>query len=36
MPVNDSWIAPTAPANDASVASRDSDDEVPGLQVLKL
>jgi hypothetical protein len=37
MPINDSWIAATALANDLPVASQDSDyDDVPGLRVLKL
>jgi predicted nucleic acid-binding protein len=37
MPVNDSWIAATALANNLPVASQDSDyDVVRGLQVLKL
>jgi predicted nucleic acid-binding protein len=37
MPVNDSWIAATAIANDLPVASQDSDyDDVPGLRVLRL
>ena len=37
MPLNDSWIAATALANDLPVASQDADyDDVPGLRVLKL
>jgi len=37
MPINDSWIAATALANDLPVASQDSDyDDVPGIRVLKL
>lgn len=37
MPINDSWIAATAIANDLAVASRDGDyDEVPGLRVLRV
>ena len=37
MPVNDSWIAATAIANDLPVASRDGDhDDVPGLRVLRV
>jgi predicted nucleic acid-binding protein len=37
MPVNDSWIAATAIANDLAVASQDGDyDDVPGLQVIRV
>jgi hypothetical protein len=37
MPLNDSWIAATALANDLPVAAQDADyDDVPGLRVLKL
>jgi predicted nucleic acid-binding protein len=37
MPINDSWIAAVAIANDLPVASQDSDyDEVPGLQVIRV
>jgi hypothetical protein len=37
MPINDSWIAATAIANDLAVASQDSDyDEVPGLRVIRV
>lgn len=37
MPVNDSWIAATAIANDMAVASRDGDyDDIPGLRVLRV
>ena len=37
MPINDSWIAATAIANDLAVASQDSDyDAVPGLRVLRV
>ncbi|MGC8462092.1 MAG: type II toxin-antitoxin system VapC family toxin [Acidimicrobiales bacterium] len=37
MPINDSWIAATAIANDLAVASQDGDyDDVPGLRVLRL
>jgi predicted nucleic acid-binding protein len=37
MPLNDSWIAATALANDLPVASQDADyDDVPGLRVVKL
>ncbi len=37
MPVNDSWIAATAIANDLAVASQDGDyDGVPGLRVLRV
>jgi predicted nucleic acid-binding protein len=37
MPINDSWIAATAIANDLAVASQDGDyDEVPGLRVIRV
>lgn len=37
MPLNDSWIAATAIANDMPVASQDSDyDDIPGLRVIRL
>ena len=37
MPINDSWIAATAIANDMPVASQDGDyDDVPGLQVIRV
>jgi len=37
MPLNDSWIAATAIANDLAVASQDFDyDEVPGLEVIRV
>jgi predicted nucleic acid-binding protein len=37
MPINDSWIAATAIANDMAVASQDADyDEVPGLRVIRV
>jgi predicted nucleic acid-binding protein len=37
MPVNDSWIAATAIANDLAVASQDGDyDDVPGLRVIRV
>jgi predicted nucleic acid-binding protein len=37
MPINDSWIAATAIANDIPVASQDGDyDDVPGLQVIRV
>lgn len=37
MPINDSWIAATAKANDVPVLTQDADfDDVPGLQVVKL
>ena len=37
MPVNDSWIAATAIANDMAVASQDADyDDIPGLRVLRV
>jgi predicted nucleic acid-binding protein len=37
MPINDSWIAATAIANDLSVASQDGDyDDVPGLRVIRV
>jgi predicted nucleic acid-binding protein len=37
MPVNDSWIAATAIANDLPVASQDSDyDDIPGLRVIRV
>ncbi len=37
MPIDDSWIAATAIANDLAVATRDADyDDVPGLRVLRV
>jgi hypothetical protein len=37
MPVNDSWIAATAIANDLAVASQDGDyDDIPGLRVTRV
>jgi predicted nucleic acid-binding protein len=37
MPINDSWIAATAIANDLAVASQDGDyDGVPGLRVVRI
>jgi predicted nucleic acid-binding protein len=37
MPLNDSWIAATAIANDMAVASQDNDyDDIPGLRVIRL
>jgi len=37
MPINDSWIAAVAIANNLPVASQDGDyDEVPGLQVIRV
>ena len=37
MPINDSWIAATAIANDIPVASQDGDyDGVPGLQLIRV
>ena len=37
MPINDSWIAATAIANELAVASQDNDyDDVPGLQVIRV
>ena len=37
MPINDSWIAAVAIANDLPIASQDSDyDDVPGLQVIRV
>ncbi|MGH9307533.1 MAG: type II toxin-antitoxin system VapC family toxin [Acidimicrobiales bacterium] len=37
MPVNDSWIAATAIANDLAVASQDNDyDDIPGLRVIRI
>ncbi len=37
MPINDSWIAATAIANDLAVASQDGDyDDVPGLRVRRV
>jgi predicted nucleic acid-binding protein len=37
MPINDSWIAATAIANDMPVVSQDGDyDDVPGLQVIRV
>jgi predicted nucleic acid-binding protein len=37
MPINDSWIAATAIANDLAVASQDGDyDDVPGLRVVRV
>lgn len=37
MPINDSWIAATALANDMAVASQDADyDNIPGLRVIRV
>ena len=37
MPINDSWIAATAIANDLPVASQDNDyDDIPGLRVIRV
>jgi len=37
MPINDSWIAATAIANDLAVASQDGDyDDIPGLLVIRV
>ncbi|MHB1787073.1 MAG: PIN domain-containing protein [Acidimicrobiales bacterium] len=37
MPINDSWIAATAIANDLAVASQDGDyDDIPGLRVVRV
>jgi predicted nucleic acid-binding protein len=37
MPINDSWIAATAIANDMVVASQDADyDDIPGLRVVRV
>ena len=37
MPINDSWIAATAIANDMAVASQDDDYEgIPGLRVIRV
>ena len=37
MPINDSWIAATAIANDLAVASHDGDyDDIPGLRVIRI
>lgn len=37
MPLNDSWIAATAIANDMAVASQDGDyDDIPGLRVIRI
>ena len=37
MPINDSWIAATAIANDMAVASQDGDyDDIPGLRVIRI
>ena len=37
MPINDSWIAATAIANDLAVASQDDDyDGIPGLRVIRV
>jgi predicted nucleic acid-binding protein len=37
MPINDSWIAATAIANNLAVASQDSDyDDIPGLRVIRV
>jgi predicted nucleic acid-binding protein len=37
MPINDSWIAAVALANNMPVASQDSDyDDVPGLEVIRV
>jgi hypothetical protein len=37
MPINDSWIAATAMANNLAVASQDNDyDDIPGLRVIRV
>jgi predicted nucleic acid-binding protein len=37
VPINDSWIAATAIANDLAVASQDGDyDDIPGLRVIRV
>jgi predicted nucleic acid-binding protein len=37
MPINDSWIAATAIANDLAVASQDGHyDDIPGLRVIRV
>lgn len=37
IPINDSWIAATAIANDLAVASQDGDyDDIPGLRVVRV
>jgi hypothetical protein len=37
MPINDSWIAATAIANEIAVASQDGDyDDIPGLRVIRV
>lgn len=37
MPINDSWIAATAIANNLAVASQDNDyDDIPGLRVIRV
>jgi hypothetical protein len=37
MPINDSWIAATAIANNMAVASQDNDyDDIPGLRVIRV
>ena len=37
LPINDSWIAATAIANDIPVASQDADyDDVPGLRGIRV
>ena len=37
MPINDSWIAATAIANEMAVATQDGDyDDIPGLRVIRL
>lgn len=37
MPINDSWIAATAIANDLAVASQDGDyDDIPGVRVVRV
>ena len=37
MPINDSWIAATAIANDLAVVSQDDDyDDIPGLRVIRV
>ena len=37
MPINDSWIAATAIANELAVASQDGDyDDIPGLRVIRV
>jgi predicted nucleic acid-binding protein len=37
MPINDSWIAATAIANELAIASQDGDyDDIPGLRVIRV